>query len=92
MKPFSALREVILKHLHATKTESCNDGGDYAFIHPQRNLSRVPEQRRARHGETRSEAVMAEVVAVLLVFVSASIFFARAYGAHRTKATGRNVL
>jgi hypothetical protein len=70
----------------------CNTGGDHAVNHPQRNLPRVPEQRRAWHGHSESEAVMAEFVAALFVLVSASIFLAHAYDAYHAKPTARNML
>jgi hypothetical protein len=82
-KPFSVADEAALKQRRPTLPVDQTTGFDRVSPTPQRDLPPIP-QCRPMHGEPGSKA-MAEVVTVLCVFFSVSIFLAHAVEAFRAR-------
>jgi hypothetical protein len=83
-KPFSVADEASLKQRRPTLPVYQTTGFDH--VSPtQGDLPPIPQCRHSRHGEPGSNA-MAEVVTVLCVFFSISIFLAHAVDAFRARS------
>jgi hypothetical protein len=77
--------EASLKQRRPTLPVDQTTGFDHVSSTPQRDLPPIPQCRHSRHGEPGSNA-MVEVVTVLCVFFSISIFLAHAVDAFRARS------